>query len=278
MSDCGKEKLKLGVIVSLAQGPEKELKKVREFGFPTCQLSCWDLSLLSPAMAERVRKEAEENGVSITTYWAGLPGPAVWNFIEGPSTIGLVPPGYRKERLGALKKSSDFAKAIRAPSITTHIGFIPENPKAELYTSLIPLLKEIASYCEANGQHFCFETGQETPVTLLRTIEDVGAPNLGINLDPANLIMYGKANPVDALDVIGKYVMGVHAKDGEYPTNARKLGGEKPLGKGRVNYPALIGKLKALGYCGALTIEREISGDERIRGIRLAKEVLEKLI
>jgi len=271
------EKLKLGVIVSLEQGPEKELKKVNELGFSTCQLACWDISLVNPAVAEHVRKEAEKNKVSITTYWAGLPGPAVWNFIEGPSTIGLVPLKYRKERLEALKKSSDFAKAIGAPSITTHTGFIPENPKDELYRSLIPLLKEIASYCEANGQHFCFETGQETPVTLLRTIEDIGANNLGINLDPANLIMYGKANPVDALDIIGKYVMGVHAKDGEYPTTGRELGREKPLGKGRVNYPALIRKLKALGYRGALTIEREISGDQQIRDILLAKQILEKL-
>ena len=125
---------------------------------------------------------------------------------------------------------------------------------------------------------FRFETGQETPITLLRTIHDIGTDNLGINLDPANLLMYGKANPVDALDVFGQYVRGVHAKDGEYPTNGRQLGVEKPLGEGRVNFPALLAKLKTLGFCGALTIEREISGPQQIADIQKAKAMLAALL
>ena len=132
-----------------------------------------------------------------------------------------------------------------------------------------------ASYCKKNGQYFLFETGQETPVTLLRTIEDVGTGNLGINIDPANLLMYGKANPTDALDVFGKYVRGVHGKDGEYPTNGRHLGAEKPMGEGRVNFPVFIAKLKEIGYDGAITIEREIEGEEQIRDIINAKALLE---
>ena len=128
------------------------------------------------------------------------------------------------------------------------------------------------------GLGFWFETGQETPITLLRTIHDIGTDNLGINLDPANLLMYGKANPVDALDVFGQYVRGVHAKDGEYPTNGRQLGVEKPLGEGRVNFPALLTKLKALGFSGALTIEREISGPQQIADIQKAKQMLTALL
>ena len=272
------EKLTLGVIVNLEHGPEKEFEKVRSFGFPTAQLACWDMNLYNPEMVARVRRASEVNSVEITTLWSGLPGPHVWNLQEGPSTIGLVPPEFRKERVGALKRASDVAKAIGAPGITTHHGFLPENPKDPLYTSLAPLLKEVALYVESNNQHFCFETGQETPVTLLRTIEDVGTENLGVNLDPANLLMYGKANPIDALDLIGSFVLGVHAKDGEYPTNGRELGKEKPLGKGRVNFPLLVKKLKEIGYSGALTIEREISGEEQIRDILLARSVLEPLL
>jgi L-ribulose-5-phosphate 3-epimerase len=131
--------------------------------------------------------------------------------------------------------------------------------------------------CGERGLEFWFETGQETPVVLLRVIEDLGYDNLGINLDPANLLMYGKANPVDALDVFGQYVRGVHAKDGEYPTGGRQLGVEKPLGEGRVNFPVLIPKLKGLGYTSALTIEREISGPKQIADIKHAIAVLSKL-
>ena len=131
---------------------------------------------------------------------------------------------------------------------------------------------------KANGQNFLFETGQETPVTLKRLIEDTGEDNLGINLDPANLIMYGKANPVDALDVFGKYVMGVHAKDGKYPTDGHNLGCETKIGEGKVDFPSLIKKLKEIGYDGALTIEREISGEEQIKDIKESITYLNNII
>lgn len=269
-------KLKLGLIVSLREDPNKEIKKVRRLGFPTCQVSCWDTNLYNERVAQLLQDAAEENNVEITTIWAGLPGRYVWNFIDGPTTIGLVPPETRKPRLEALRKASDFAHAVGVQSVTTHVGFIPENPKDPIYISLINALKDVARFCNGNGQSFWFETGQETPVTLLRTIEDIGATNLGVNLDPANLLMYGKANPTDALDVIGKHVKGVHAKDGEYPTNGRELGKEKPLGQGRVNFPQLISKLKNLDYTGAVTIEREISGPQQIEDIKKAKILLEK--
>ncbi|MDH5439416.1 MAG: sugar phosphate isomerase/epimerase [Candidatus Bathyarchaeota archaeon] len=270
-------KLKLGMIVRLVREPDRELDKVQELGFPTCQVSCWDMKLYSKKVVHKLRSAAQNRDIEITTIWAGLPGRYVWNFIDGPSTIGLVPLKTRRMRLKALKKASDFARLVEVESITTHVGFIPENPKEPVYISLIDSLKEAAKFCAENGESFWFETGQETPITLLRTIEDIGAENLGINLDPANLLMYGKANPVDALDVFGRYVCGVHAKDGEYPTNGRELGKEKPLGDGRVNFPVLISKLKALGYEGALTIEREISGPQQIEDIRKARLFLERL-
>ena len=98
--------------------------------------------------------------------------------------------------------------------------------------------------------------------------------NVGVNLDPANLILYGKANPVDALDTIGTYVRDVHAKDGCYPTDGRALGRETALGEGQVNFPALIAKLKTLGYDGPVTVEREIDGEQQIADILKAKKLL----
>ena len=175
-------------------------------------------------------------------------------------------------------QGAQIAAWVGVPSVTTHVGFIPESPNNPLYPGLLDALREVVGACRERGLTFAFETGQETPVTLLRVIEDLGAGGLGINLDPANLLMYGKANPVDALDVFGKYIVGVHAKDGEYPTNGRELGVEKPLGEGRVGFPRLLAKLKALGYSGALTIEREISGPRQIEDIKHAIAVLSALI
>jgi sugar phosphate isomerase/epimerase len=270
--------VKLGVLVSLEEGPDVALSKVHDLGFSTCQVVCWNEELLTEAVAERLVTAADRNKVEITTLWTGYPGYKRWNFIEGPISIGLVPPETRSMRLQVLKKGSDFARRAGIQSVTTHVGFIPENMSDPLYSGLLIALKELVRYCEANGQGFWFETGQETPITLLRTIHDVGMSNVGVNLDPANLLLYGKANPVDALDIIGEYVRGVHAKDGEYPTDGQKLGVEKPLGKGRVNFPALLSKLLALGYDGSLTIEREIKGPQQIADIKSGKIYLEEVL
>jgi len=162
--------------------------------------------------------------------------------------------------------------------IGTHAGYIPENPLDPLYPAVVMTLRDIVSHCEKNGQKFLFETGQETPITLLRLIDDIGKKNTGVNFDPANLLMYGKANPVDALDILGPYILDVHAKDGEYPVNGKKLGVEKPLGQGRVNFPRFIGRLKELGYNGPITIEREISGEQQRKDIIEGIKFLEPLI
>jgi sugar phosphate isomerase/epimerase len=270
--------MQVGVLVPLQENPEESIRTVQDLGFPTCQVSCWDPERVTVEMAQALRRAADAAAIEITTLWVGTPGRRVWNFVEGPSTIGLVPLETRAQRLAALKHGADVASWAGVSSITTHVGFIPENPGDPNYPPLIEALRDLGAYCRAKGLGFWFETGQETPVTLLRTIQDLGLPNLGINLDPANLLMYGKANPVDALDVFGAYVRGVHAKDGEYPTNGRDLGQEKPLGQGRVDFPRLIGALKALDYSGALTIEREISGAQQRADILAGKEFLENLI
>jgi len=270
--------IKLGVIVGLRPNIEEEFKKLKEFGFPTAQVACWTMEYFNDEMAIKLKNAARDYDIEITTIWSGWPGTPVWNLVQGPLTIGLVPLETREVRAKALKKGSDFARKVGVESITTHVGFIPEDPNSPLYITLIPTLRDLISYVGKNGQSFWFETGQETPVTLLRTIQDVGLENVGVNFDTGNLILYGKANPVDALDVIGKYVRGVHAKDAVYPKDGYHLGEEKPLGEGKVNFPVLIPKLVSLGYKGAITIEREISGPKQIEDILRAKKILEDIL
>lgn len=273
MSD---HKLKLGVMVSVREDVEETIGKVRELGLPSCQVGWPPFGTLE--LGQKLSQAAEAAGVEITTLWAGLPGRAVWNFLQGPITIGLVPPATRWVRVQALEMAASVAAEIGVPAITTHVGFLPEYPYDPLYLETLEALKQVAHTCQDLGVQFWFETGQETPITLLRTIELIGTDNLGINLDPANLLMYGKANPVEALDVFGQYVCGVHAKDGEYPTEGDNLGVEKPMGEGRVDFPVLVPKLKEKGFRGALTIEREISGPEQIADIGRAIDLLTPLL
>lgn len=271
--------MKVGVIVHFNDlNIDKEIAKVRELGMDVCQLGCWKHSIMNDEGAAAVLAACEKYGVSISTVWVGWSGPTAWNFTEGPVTLGIVPVEYRYDRMKELMHGSDFAKKLGVDQIATHMGFLPENPSDPQYTPIVAAIKVVANHCKQNGQHLLFETGQETPVTILRVIEDTGCSNLGVNLDPANLIMYGKANPIDALTVFGKYVRDVHGKDGNYPTNGKSLGCETRLGDGSVNYPAFIAKLKEIGYDGTIIIEREIWGDEQTHDIISAKKMLEELI
>lgn len=272
------QELAIGVIVPMNTDIGSKFEKLQQMGIPTCQLSCFDVSLMTDEMADSVKEAAQGYDIEITAFWCGWPAPRFWNFYEGPTTLGLVPPAYRSRRLEVLLHGTDFAGKLGVTDLITHVGFIPENPNDPDYIGVVHALKHLVKRCQSNDQYFLFETGQETPVTLKRTIEDIGLPNLGVNLDPANLLMYGKANPLDAVDLFGSLIRGVHAKDGEYPTDAKSLGEEKPLGEGSVNYPEFISKLKRIGYRGALTIEREISGDEQIRDIMNGKKLLESWI
>jgi L-ribulose-5-phosphate 3-epimerase len=271
-------KMQLGVLRNWKDDtPEGLIKGVRQLEFPTCEIACWDADWLTEKNADALRRASEDYQVEITALWAGLPGEYIWDFIEGPDTIGLVPPHTRETRLEALKRSADFAHRAGISNVSTHVGFIPASPSDPVYVGLIEALKEIALHCSKNGQHFLFETGQETPVVLLRTMEDVGAENLGVCFDGANLLAYGTANPWDALDLLGPHVRAVHAKDGEYPVSGREFGPERNLGEGRVNLPAVIAKLAEAGYEGALTIEREVEENWE-EDVKAGKSYLEGIL
>lgn len=261
--------------MGVQKDPDSALKKVHDLGIPTCQASTEDLS---DTLLTRLRDAIQKYGIEVTALNSAGPGPHVYDFYQGPETIGVVPRKYRRERIEHFKRASDFAKRLGVPAFHTHYGFIPENPNDPLYRETLEALREVASHLKANGQMMLYETGQETPVTLLRAIQDVGLDNQFVNLDTANLILYGKGNPLDALDVLGKLVRGTHAKDGLFPTDPKKLGEEVPIGQGKANFPKLIARLKELGYAGPLTIEREIEGPKQMEDIKKEKAYLERLI
>ena len=271
----GKKPLRLGLIIGIGKDPDAAIAKVHELGLPTCQAF---VNEFGGDMAERLTAALRKYGVEATSVVVGGPGKEVWDFYGGPLTIGLVPRETRAARIAHIAAASEFAKKIGVPAVQTHAGFIPENPNDPVYKEAVDAMKEVAGYCRQNGQNFRYETGQETPITLVRAMRDVGLDNQGVNFDLANLILYGKANPVDAIEILGPYVQGIHAKDGLWPTDPRNLGEEVPIGKGKVDFPRIIARLKELQYPGAVTIEREISGPQQMEDVRGAKEYLERLI
>ncbi len=268
-------KMRLGVITGISPDPDAAIRRVQDLGFPTCQVS---VGATDDATLAKLRTALDRYKVEATSAVGSGPGRDVYDFYHGPETIGLVPRETRAARIAHLKDVADFAQQARIPAVQGHCGFIPENPNDPLYKEVVEAIREVALYCKSKGLNFRCETGQETPITLVRAIGDIGTGNVGVNFDAANLVMYGKANPVDAVDLLGPYIQGVHAKDGKYPTDPRNLGVETPIGQGVVNWPVLVEKLKALGYTNPLTIEREIRGEKQTADLLAAKAFLEKLI
>ena len=271
----GKKPLRLGLIIGVSSNPAAAIGKVHDLGLPTCQAF---VDKITPELAGALRQALDQYQMEATAVVVGGPGKEVWDFYQGPLTVGFVPRQTREARTVHIKEASELAKECGISAVQTHCGFIPENPNDVAYRETVAAIRDVAAYCRRNGQNFRYETGQETPITLVRTIQDVGLDNQGVNFDLANLILYGKANPVDAIEILGPYVQGIHAKDGLWPTNPRELGKEVPIGKGKVDFPRIIRRLKELDYRGAVTIEREVSGPQQMEDVRTAKVYLEKLI
>jgi len=197
------------LIIGIGKDPDAALAKVHDLGLPTCQVYVEEIET---DLAGHLRRALNKYQIEATSLVVGGPGKEVWDFYQGPLTIGLVPRETRDARVAHIRKASDPLLSSAESKLQTHCGFIPENPNDPLYKESVRVLRDLAGYCKRNGQNLRHETGQETPITLVRTIQDIGLDNQGVNFDLANLILYGKANPVDAIELLGPYVQGIHAK------------------------------------------------------------------
>jgi sugar phosphate isomerase/epimerase len=271
------QELALGVIASLGTDARAALQRVRDLGLPTAQIG-YPAALDNENGVRAIEAAREETGVEITTVFCGFPGESYADIPTVQRTVGLVPEATRAERVQTTLKIAEFAQKIGVSRVAAHIGFVPEEHDNPLYAPMVQVTQSICAELKTRGQVFALETGQETAAGLKRFIEDVGADNLRVNFDPANMILYGNDQPIPALDVLMPWIDGVHCKDGKWPTQDAQLGEETPLGEGDVNMREWLKKLLDLGYRGPLTIEREISGEQQKQDILRAVNLLEGLL
>ena len=250
-----------------------------DLGFKSGQLSIWDMSLHTDENAEAVKKACRDFDFKISAVWCGWEGPHEWKYPGMYETIGFVPADWRAIRVKNVLAGAKFAKKIGVKDIITHAGYMSDNPTSPDRLGVLYSVRHICREIAKDGQYFLFETGEMIPATLTQLIKDIGEPNIGINFDCANLVINCRGNTVDALRILAPLVRGVHAKDAVYPVGMDPKGREVKVGEGVANFPEIINILKANGYSGDLTIEREIPDiDERERDIIDTKKYLESLI
>jgi len=268
----------VGIMLGVHQDPRVSVEKCKKVGVNNAQLGVPPDEWLTLEGAMEVKRMFDEAGVTITTVFCGFEGERYDDIETVRRTVGYVPEETREERVRKTLQIAEWAYAMGVKRIAAHFGFIPEDPTDIRYPVCVETMRRICDYLLPKGMTFGLETGQETADTLLRFIRDVGRKNININFDPANMILYGTGDPIEALKKVGKYVVSVHCKDGKWPTEPGKLGTEVPLGEGDVGIDKFIATLKRIGFKGPLTIEREVPDPPQTDDMIKAKALLESLV
>lgn len=238
-----------------------------------------DVPMDAAAAAEWKSTLAAED-FTVVTCFAAYNGENYADIPTVQQTVGFIPPATRAEREARTIELSDFAAALGVKSIACHIGFVPEDDQHPDYIAVKAMVQRICDHAAKHGQTFALETGQEPARTLLHFLKDLNRDNIGINFDPANMILYGTGDPIEALGVLAPHVISVHAKDGDWPPQGVEgaLGTERPLGQGSVGMPRFVAKLKEIGYKGTMNIERETEDlEQRYADMAMAVKLLEGL-
>ncbi len=270
--------MEVGVFLSSTgiSDPFEATTKLGELGIKSAQVGFQPPEFYTSENAQKLKAHMQKNGVTPTVLFIGFVDESYASMAAVQETVGFLNPDKLDERVEVSRKAIDFAAELGCQAAAAHIGFVPADSSDPAHGKLIETMREIADYCKEKGIAFHLETGQETAEELLEFLADLERDNVFINFDPANMILYGKDKPIEALELVKDYVRSVHCKDGVWPTAEGQLGEERPLGGGQVDIPAFVAKLKEIGYTGPLTIERE-AGDDRIGDILRGKELLESL-
>jgi L-ribulose-5-phosphate 3-epimerase len=247
-------------------------------GVNLVQIACGDPHHAAWDEGENMPKAAKAAGFVMGGAMLGFPGEDYTTPQTIQKTGGFGDPATRPERLDRLQWALDRSLALGLRDLMLHAGFIPEVGAPDRKPFLDTLAK-VAQLAAEKGVTVAFETGQESSTLLRRTLDDLRSPNLKVNFDPANMLLYDKDDPIQAVERLAPDIRSVHVKDANRTKKPGTWGDEVPLGQGQVDIRQFIATLKKVGYRGPLYIEREV-GDQQERfrdiahGIRFVKECL----
>jgi len=269
-----------GVMFWAGEPPAQTLETLGNMGFRCGQMGIPGKLELGPRLIQEWKKALEDAHFTVYTVFAAFEGESYADIPTVQRTVGFIPEVTREVRERRMLEVSDFAAQLGVASVATHVGFVPEDTSHEDYLAVREMVRRVCDHAVSHQQTFALETGQERAEVLLDFLLDVNRRNLGINFDPANMILYGTGDPIASLAVVGQHVVSVHCKDGDWPPVGvpGALGNERPLGQGAVDFRQFLEGLKKIGFKGPLTIERECHDkDERLRDLKEGKRLLDEI-
>ncbi len=271
--------LRVGVFYWIGEDAAATVGEITALGVEVCQLAVVGERKLSPELAVAYRQALAAAGLEAVTIFAAYEGESYADIPTVMRTVGFMPRATRAAREARTREVIDFGASAGVPSFGCHIGFVPEERNAD-YVDVREVVRRIADYAASHGMTFCLETGQEPAPLLMEFLEDVGRPNVKINFDPANMVLYGSGEPIEAFRLLAPYVVSIHGKDGEWPDPATPgaLGTERPLGSGAVDIGKFVRTVRECGYRGTINVESGVHGDEPHHvTLRTAVEMLKRL-
>lgn len=255
--------------------PEELIDKLKQIGIPRVQLAL-DPIREKPQVWTNAGEQLRDAGFSIVSGMIGFVGEDYTTMETIHATGGVSPDETWDENWENVPKAADIAAGLGIKLVTFHAGFLPPDEKVPAYTKMHHRLDLIADVFGAKNIDVAFETGQETAAVLLNFLKKLGRKNVGVNFDPANMILYAKGNPIEALRDLGAWLKQVHIKDGTHTKVPGKWGEEVTTGTGEVPWREFFATLRELDFSGYCCIERE-AGNSRVDDIRAAKELVSQL-
>jgi len=247
-------------------------------GIDLVQIACGDPHHAAWDEGDNLPEAARAAGFQMSGAMLGFPGEDYTTPAHIQKTGGFGDPALRPERLERLKWALNRTRELGLTDLMLHAGFIPEvgDPARKPF---LDTLGQVSLLAAEKGVTVAFETGQETSALLRRTLDDLKCPNLKVNFDPANMLLYDKDDPIAAVERLAPDIRTVHVKDANRPTTPGQWGEEVPLGRGQTDTRKFLLTLKRVGYTGPLFIEREVGDQEQrfadiAHGVRFIREVL----
>jgi sugar phosphate isomerase/epimerase len=255
--------------------PQQLATQLKEIGLGRLQVAL-DPLREKPGVWGSLAAEMNKAGLQLISGMFGTVG----EDYSTPETIrrtgGIVPDSTWEQNWKNIRQTVELAKHLQLSLVTFHAGFLPHDPKDPDYAKLLERLRKIADVFAAERIDLALETGQETAVTLREFLEQLDRRNVGVNFDPANMILYEKGNPIEALRTLAPWLKQCHIKDARKTKVPGTWGDEVVVGTGEVPWAEFFRVLEQSGFGGYFAIERE-AGSQRLQDIRVAREFVDRL-